>query len=351
MEINKYIISSDRSVLEAMEAININGKGLVFVCDDGNLLSGVITDGDIRRFILSGGALNMSSYDIANKNPKYILKGDNIDAEEYMREMKINCLPVLNKKGQIIAIRFLEGKEIFTDRKLDTPVVIMAGGKGTRLQPYTNILPKPLIPVGEKTITEIIMNKFRMFGCNNFSMIVNYKKNLIKAFFSEQEDYEVSFIEEKEFLGTGGGLKLLSGSIKETFFMTNCDVVINEDYGDILDFHKEKNAVITMVCAAQVYTLPYGTVKLDKSGNAAYLAEKPEFSYIVNTGMYVIEPEFLDMIPDNTFIHITDIIEKCIKDGKTVAVYPISTSSWLDMGQMNELNKMRKKFGYNSSEA
>ena len=344
MEINKYIISSDKSVLEAMDAINVNGRGLVFVCDGSNALVGVITDGDIRRFILSGGALNDNTYDLANKNPKFILKGDNIDAEEYMQKMKINCLPILNKKREIISIRFLEGEEIFTEKKLNVPVVIMAGGKGTRLQPYTNILPKPLIPIGEKTITEIIMDKFRLFGCNEFTMIVNYKKNLIRAFFSEQNNYKVSFVEERQFLGTGGGLKLLAGMMKNTFFMTNCDVVINEDYEDILDFHRKKNAVITMVCAAQVYTVPYGTVNLDKNGNAADMTEKPELSYIVNTGMYVIEPEFIDMIPDDTFIHITDIIEKCIKDGKTVAVYPISASSWLDMGQMNELDKMRKNF-------
>ena len=220
----------------------------------------------------------------------------------------------------------------------------MAGGKGTRLYPYTQILPKPLIPIGEKTITEHIMSRFKEYGCSHFDMIVNYKKHFIKSYFLDNENtVDVDFIEETEFLGTGGGLRLLEGKYQSTIFMTNCDILIEEDYAKILEYHKKNNNIITMVCAEKNMLIPYGTVEISETGQALALKEKPRLSFITNTGFYVIEPEFLNMIPENTFIHITDIIQNCIDTGKKVGVYKILEEKWLDMGQMEEMERMRQK--------
>lgn len=343
MDLKEYIIEPNTSILEAMNAINKNSKGIVYVCD-GKKLRGALSDGNIRRHILSGGSLDAKAVDAANLEPKYLLQSASENPEEYMRIACITSVPILNAKQEVLAIKFLDSQGVYDYKELDIPVVIMAGGKGTRLKPFTNVLPKPLIPIGEKTITERIMDGFASFGCRDFTMIVNYKRNLIKTYFADFPEYRVSFIDEENFLGTAGGLKLISNKISSTFFMVNCDILVDDDYYEILKHHRDSKAIATMVCALRNYSVPYGTVQLDDTGNVSYLEEKPRYSFLVNTGMYVIEPELLEYIPDNSFIHITEVLEKCIKGGETVSMYPVSENAWMDMGEMDELENMKKRF-------
>jgi len=343
MDINKFIITEDMSIIQAMKVINNNGHGTAFICDNGCLLA-VVTDGDIRRHILRNGDLKCSVGHIANYNPKYSFIGDSTNITKYMRENAISALPIINKDRKMLSIHFINANPVYKNTNLNIPVIIMAGGKGTRLYPYTQILPKPLIPIGEKTITELIMDHFEEFGCNQFNMIVNYKKNLIKAFFQDSERNRcMEFTDEIEFMGTGGGLKLLDGKYDTTFFMSNCDIIVQEDYGEILKYHREQNNIITIVCAMKNVTISYGTIKVSETGQALQLNEKPNFPLIANTGFYVIEPKFLERIPSDTFIHITDVIKKCIEGGDRVGVYPICESSWMDMGNMEELEKMKER--------
>ena len=303
-----------------------------------------MTDGDIRRHLLKGGALDQPAGKIANRNPKSLLYEDEIKAGELMRRFRIRSVPLLNNCGEIVKIVFLNELSEPIRKQIHIPVAIMAGGKGTRLYPYTQILPKPLIPIGEKTITEHIIDHFKAYGCTQFDMIVNYKKNFIKSYFMDHEDHiDLSFVEETEYLGTGGGLKLLEGRYTSTFFMSNCDILIEEDYSDILRQHKEHGNIATMVCAEKHVVIPYGTVDTSDFGRAVKLNEKPEMSFITNTGLYVLEPEFLERIPDKTFIHITDVLQRCIDEGAPVGVYQISEDKWFDMGQLDELERMRKR--------
>lgn len=344
MDIKEYIVSENSTIMQALDIINKNGRGIAYVCE-GTVLKATVTDGNVRRHILNNGNLNATVKEVANYSPKYIMRRDNIDHNDFMKDNHISSVPILNSKNEIITIKFLHARPIHTSSSLNVPVVIMAGGKGTRLNPLTQVLPKPLIPVNDKTITEIIMNKFLEFGCDDFNMIVNYKKELIKTFFLDVEkEYQVSFIDENDYMGTGGGLKLLSGMFNSSFFMTNCDILVDEDYGEILRQHESDNRIVTMVCAMKNITIPYGTVEIDDNGLVKSLTEKPNITYMVNTGFYVINPRFLEYIPRNTFVHITDVIEMCIKKGEKVGVYPISETSWWDMGQFNELEKMQNKF-------
>ncbi len=340
--VNDYLISPDTLLIDAMKKIDMNTKGIVYVCQDKRLI-GVITDGDIRRYILKNASIEGTAEDIMNSSPKFIYYGEDINANEYMKTHFITSLPILDKNKNIIEIKFLD-KTKSKKESLNIPVVIMAGGKGTRLYPYTQILPKPLIPINDKTITEIIMDHFEEYDCKSFIMIVNYKKEFIKAFFKENEQVrDVHFYDENTFMGTAGGLKLLKNEINETFFMSNCDVLIEEDYSEILKYHKTHKNIITMVCALKKEIFPYGTIETNEKGNVLKLKEKPSFEFLTNTGLYVIEPEFLDFIPDDTFIHITDVIQKCIDEGLNVGVYPIREESWMDMGQLEELEKMRER--------
>jgi NDP-sugar pyrophosphorylase family protein len=166
---------------------------------------------------------------------------------------------------------------------------------------------------------------------------------MIKAYFDELEkNYEINYVEEEQFLGTGGSLSLLREKINETFFVSNCDVLVEANYLDILKYHKDNNNLITMVTSLKNYTIPYGVVKLNDEGQVIGTLEKPEYDYLVNTGFYVLEPEALKDVPGNTFFHITDLINKYIEEGKIVGTYPITEKSWLDMGEFKEMDRMNK---------
>lgn len=347
MDIQKFIVEENTSVLDTMKKIDAGAIGNAFVCR-GAKLCGVVSDGDIRRYILAGGSLDRAVYEIAHKEPVYLREEQEDQAALVMRRHYITAVPIVNGRGEIVKIWTI--KEEFGEsapqekRSLRLPLVIMAGGKGTRLKPYTDILPKPLIPVGDKTITEHIMDRFAAYDCKRVIMIVNYKKDFIKAYYKDcEKPREIVFVEEETYLGTGGGLGLLQDRVEGTFFMSNCDILIDADYGDILDYHRQNGNMITMVCAKKRFEIPYGTVEIGRDKQVTKLKEKPGFDYNVNTGFYVIEPSFLQRIPGDTFLHITDVIEQCIADGERVGSYLIPDDAWMDMGQFGELEKMKEK--------
>ena len=218
------------------------------------------------------------------------------------------------------------------------------GGLGTRLYPYTKILPKPLIPVGEQPIAELIFSRFRDFGCRHMTMIVNYKRGMIKSYFADLEkDYTVDFIDEDVFMGTGGGLCLLKGRMDSPFFFTNCDTLLDLDYGDLYQYHKAHGNLVTMVCAFKHYVVPYGVVELGEDGGIAAMREKPELNFLTNTGVYVVEPRVVEEMKMGEVIGFPDVIDRYRAAGEKVGIYPINESSWMDMGQMEELEKMRRK--------
>ena len=256
----------------------------------------------------------------------------------------IGDIGVYSFNGNKIITTGAGGLAIDTHKKACAPVVIMAGGLGTRLYPYTKILPKPLIPIGEMPIVEHIIHRFADVGCSAFTMIVNYKKSMIKSYFNDlQKDYTVDYVDEDTPLGTGGGLSLLKGKVTQTFFLTNCDILIDADFGDIYQYHKEKGNVITMVCAVKHFTIPYGVVELGGDGDISGITEKPEMNFLTNTGVYVVEPSVIDGLAYNEPIPFTDIIADVRAAGGRVGVYPVSENSWMDMGQLEELDNMRRR--------
>lgn len=344
MQIEDFIVSPKLSIVEVMKCIDRNAQGIVYVCDDDRRLLGVITDGDVRRAIIHTGKLDAQAQEVMKTDPITLMEKERNLALVVMNEHLIRSVPILDGEGRLAEIRFLDEKVFTAGEKVEAPVVIMAGGKGVRLQPYTNILPKPLIPIGDKTITEHIMDRFIKSGCHHFDMVVNYKKHFIKAYFRDLESKpEVSFIEEEEFLGTAGGLRLLIGRYNEAFFMTNCDILIEEEYAKIMDYHKRNGNLATIVCAVKNTTLPYGVVETGADGRVSAIREKPDISSIVNTGFYVLEPEFLEKIPAQQVSQITDVFQMCIDEGLRIGMYPVSEDRWMDMGQMDELEKMRTK--------
>lgn len=345
MKLEDYIISEDGTIREAMEKINRNARGILFLCRDG-ILKAALSDGDIRRSIVRSSDLEIPVRAAANYQPKYLKHSRIFEAEEYMRRHVITAVPIVDDAMVLTDIRFLLKKPDAPKAMLKNQVVIMAGGKGARLKPYTDILPKPLIPIGEKTIAEHILEHFERYGCSDFHMIVNYKKNLIKSYFADcEKQWGITFTEEDKFCGTGGGLSLLKGAVIDTFFMTNCDILIEADYEELLNSHREQGNIITLVCAKKTVTMPYGTIETAADGSVCALREKPSFTFQTNTGLYVIEPAFLDKIPDDTFIDITDVIQRCIDEGERVGIYGVEEEKWMDMGQIEEMETMKERLG------
>ena len=341
-----YIGREIITITDAMKKIDENALGILFVVDSDNKLMGALSDGDIRRWLIKTGDLKASIVQAMNNSPKYVFEKNKTISTKVLNENYISAIPVVDEQMHIIDIVDNKSNVMKVDKSAKRlqgiPVVMMAGGKGKRLYPYTKILPKPLIPVGEKPIAELIIDSFCDYGCVDYYLIVNHKKNMIKAYFGELEkDYRVHFIDEDVPLGTGGGVSLLKGTVKDTFILTNCDNIVEEDYSKIYSYHKEHNNLITMICALKNFSIPYGVINLANEGTIKSMEEKPTFSFFANTGCYIVEPEVIDDIPDNFFVDFPDIIEKYRLEGKKVGVYPISENAWLDMGEMDALENMR----------
>ena len=341
MDNMNLIIDLQTSVCDAMRIIDRSDLKILFIAD-GKHLVGSLTDGDIRRFLFNGGTLNDKAEKAANHKPR-TARSQKQASELYNRQYFI-AIPVLDGCGNIIDIYVGEEVPQKEPKQLHVPVVINAGGKGTRLDPFTRVLPKPLIPVGELPIIEQIMQQFQKLGCDDFSVIVNYKKELIKTYFRENESqYKVTWYDETVPLGTGGGLSLLKGKLDSTFFFTSCDTLLLSDYDSMLRFHRENGNAVTMICAWKNVTIPYGIVEMGKNGAIEQMREKPELSFLTNTSIYLVEPEVVEEIPDNTPITFPEVIQAQLNRGKKAAAFPVSESEWLDMGQLSELEKMRER--------
>lgn len=341
-------IESDCNIISALKQMDRIDRKLLLVFNKDHFVN-ILSVGDIQRAILKNIPLDSPIKDILRKQTRVATKNDSLDdIKKTMREFRIECMPVVDEQDELIEVYFWE--DVFDNEakqeveKLNLPVVIMAGGKGTRMKPLTNVIPKPLIPIGEKTIIEEIMDRFVNYKCNDFYISVNYKAETIKHYFSQlnSKNYNIDYFQEDKPLGTAGSLFLIKDKIKTTFFVSNCDIIINEDYAEIFNYHRKNKNELTIVSALKHYPIPYGTIKTEQGGVLTELTEKPELTFQINTGMYILEPHLLDEIPDNKFFHITTLIEKIKNRGGKVGVFPVSEGSWKDIGEWNEYVKIIK---------
>lgn len=342
-----YLIKPDVNVRSAIQAIDEGKKKVIFIANDSKRLLGIFTDGDMRRYILKNG--DLSAPISAAMNPTPITYHSIEEAMEAKKREKMVVYPIVNEEGILINALFWNepDKNCISSTELAyTPLVIMAGGKGTRIYPYTKILPKPLIPIGDYTISERIINNFRQYGLKKVCFVLNHKASMIKSYYNDLDrDYDVDYVVENKFLGTGGGLSLLKGKIDSTFFVSNCDILINADLECIYRTHKMQKNKITFVCAMKNVIIPYGVIDLDESGRIKRMIEKPSFSFLTNTGLYVLEPEVIERMKEDEFIHLPQLAQQYIDNGENVGVFPISEKSWLDMGELSEMESMMKELG------
>lgn len=333
----KRVISPEASLLEAFKRMDILDKKLLIV-EDSNQFIGLLSAGDIQRAIINNIPLNSKVKEVLRKEIRIASPHDEFEKiKQMMLDFRMELCPVVDNNRNIVKVYFWE--DVFSEKQkvpvnqFNLPVIIMAGGVGSRLKPLTNVLPKPLIPIGEKTMLEEIFDRFARHGCNKFYISVNYKAELIEYYIQQQKlPFEIDFFKEDKPMGTAGSLSLLKGKVKETFFVSNCDIIIEEDYSQILDYHKKNKNEITLVTALKSIPIAYGTIETAENGRLIKLVEKPELTFKINSGMYILEPHLIDEIPNEENFHITNLIEKVLARKGAVGVYPVSEKSWSDVG-------------------
>ena len=343
-ELQKFIGNESLTISEVMRKIDKNGARILFLVNNAGTVVGSLTDGDIRRFLLAGGTLSDAASAAANQCPRVARTEE--EARQLYHEKYFNLIPVVDTRGKIVQIYNGNGVagNIRPRKPLQVPVVINAGGKGTRLDPFTRVIPKPLIPVGNLPVIELIMQEYQRYSCNDFHIIVNYKRDLLKAYFAGIErNYKITWYDEVKPLGTGGGLSLLRGKLDTTFFFANCDVLLTAEYEPMLQSHRDSGNHITMVCAHKNMDIPYGVVEIGADGSILQMKEKPRMTFHVNTGIYIVEPDIINDISDNESIGFPDMIERARQNGRKVGAFAINEGDWMDMGQFTELEKMRVK--------
>jgi dTDP-glucose pyrophosphorylase len=330
---------------------NFNKKKINFsICLDSKKRPlGTFTLGDFRRTIIHKISLDEKVIKVINK--KYIfLKDKNYKKLNHLfKTFFVEYIPIIknNKVVEVVNRKEFYGKVLNkkNEKDIDNPVIIMAGGKGKRLDPFTRILPKALIPINSQPIIKKIMDEFYSQGIKNFNITLNYKANIIKGYFyGNNLNYKVDYLIEKKIMGTAGSLRYYQGKFAKPFFVTNCDVIIKEKYKDILSFHKNNESDITIVAAAKDFSIPYGVCKVGKLARLEEITEKPKMNLLVNTGFYILSPSVLNLIPKNKYFDMDKLIKIVIKKKGIVKVFPITQNNWSDVGQWNEYSKTIKEF-------
>jgi dTDP-glucose pyrophosphorylase/predicted transcriptional regulator len=350
-KLKSLLISPKTTIKEAMQKLNETSERILFVVDREEKLLGTVTDGDIRTGLING--LEFTDHIRKVMYKRFIsVKYDSPDIQRNVKRLmidyKIEQIPVLNEHGVITDVYLwtdLLGERRYIEaEKLENIVVIMAGGKGARLDPFTRILPKPLIPIGNKPVIELIMESFHRHGFYRFTYSLNYKKEYIKLFLKENKSpYSINWIEEDDYSGTAGSLSLLKNKVKDTFFVTNCDSLLSVDYLDVLKWHKVNGAAMTIIGCHNEVKIPFGVLQF-KNGILEKILEKPVHDIIINTGVYVIEPMIISYISRKKQMDMNELIEILVTKEK-VAVYPIY-SGWIDIGQWEEYKKGVEQFSF-----
>lgn len=349
--IKKYSIHYRASIDEALKLMDKN-KCKLLIVEKENKFHNLLSIGDIQRGLLRKIELDKSIDKILRKRTqiKISTSEDSSDrVKELMMRYRMEFIPVINPDDSIKEVLFwndiFDSKKRVNQRLKNVPVVIMAGGKGTRLKPLTNIIPKPLLPIGDKPILSEIIESFMNFGTHEFIISINHMGEIIKSYYNSNplKGAELKFIQEKKPQGTAGSLYLLKNNIQNTFIVSNCDILIDQDFGEVYDFHKKSGNLITIVAALKNYSIPYGTLNIATGGRITSLSEKPKLNFVINTGVYVLEPSVLEFIPNNKFYHITHLIEDLMSKNKPVGIFPVSDGSWTDIGEFNSYFNLIKR--------
>ena len=334
----EILISPNKTIYNALELLQKTSSKCLVVVNDRQQLLGTLNDGDIRRSILKKKSLKSKIKKIYKKRCIFISE-DEMRKNTYSRIFKkyhLDVIPVVGKNKKLLTIIRNNQTPLIkkkVSKKLE--IIIMAGGLGERLKPFTNIIPKPLLPYNGKTIIENVINYFKQQGYVRFIISLNYKDILIKSFFKElNANFKISFLNERKPLGTAGVLSKLSNKNKR-YLITNCDTLIDFDIDDLVLFHEKNKFQLTLVVSTKINKIPYGVCQISSNKLTKFI-EKPEEHYLANTGIYVAESNVFKNLKKNKKSSMVDLINACLKKKIKIGVYPISDLAWKDFGQSPE---------------
>jgi len=350
---NYFTVKPSDTIKSVINEINSKKINFCACVNDKEQLLGVFTHGDFRRAIIHKVNLNDKIKNFINK--KYLFLNSTRNKKKidnFFKVFNVENVPVIDKNKKLIKV--VNKNEFYNNillkkNSIKNLVIIMSGGKGKRLDPFTRILPKPLIPLGHEPIIKKIINSFVSQGASTFHLTLKEKARIIKSYLlNNSQNYNLNFIIEKKAMGTAGSLRNLKNKTNMPLIITNCDILINEDYREILLFHDKYKADITIVAATKDFVIPYGVCEIKTKGILKKIVEKPQINLLVNTGFYILNPKILRLIPKNKSFDMDQLINLVNKKRGKIIVYPITEKNWIDVGQWTEYKKSIKKFNLNN---
>ena len=343
-KIDSILLPPNATIKDAMQIIDNGAMRIALVANPERRLIGTVTDGDIRRAILKGLTLEESVMKILFRKPTVCRPEDSREKILQLSVQKsIYQIPVVDSKGRIVGIHIVD--ELLKKKSYSNKVVLMAGGLGTRLRPLTNAIPKPLLKVGDKPILQTIIENFAAQGFGEFILSVNYKAEMFEEYFGNGENFgvRIRYVHEEQRLGTAGALSLMRGMLDAPFFVMNGDVLTNIDFTRMLDFHHSRSSAATMAVREYDYQIPFGVVRTD-TDRILSIEEKPIYSYFVNAGIYLLNPETIDLIPHDSYFDMPDLFSRMIAKKESVHAYKVE-DYWLDIGRIEQFQQAQKEYG------
>lgn len=349
-QVETFCIPKAFTVRQAIAKMNENRLGIILVVDDGRRLVGTVTDGDVRRAVLAKFPLENAVIALLEQKagtmyarPLTALEGREKGAYlKLLKEHKLSHLPIVNEARQVVAL--VTSDEFINDSLAGLDAVVMAGGRGTRLYPLTEELPKPMLPVGEKPLLEIILGQLRGVGIQKVNVTTHHKPERIRDYFGDGTHFgmDIRYVAEDRPLGTAGSLGLLDGKPTGTILVINGDILTQVDLKAMLMFHQEHAADLSIAVRSFDLDVPYGVIECEGT-RVSRVREKPKLHFLVNAGIYLLEPQALELIPAGQPYHMTDLAERLIAEKMNVISFPVH-EYWLDIGAHAEYERAQKEF-------
>lgn len=337
MNIESLKLSVNSSIEKALEIIGKERVRLGVVVGKKGEFLGIISDSNIRKALINGKTLKSNIKEIYTKNP--ITIAENTSKQKLLElsaKTDIYDFPVLNKKGEVVSIRSISS--LLSTKKLPFYVILMAGGLGSRLKELTKETPKPMLKVGKKPILENIIQRLHTQGFEKFIFCVNYKRQIIEDYFKKGEEFDIkiSYIKERKKLGTAGALSLIRQKMEQSFVVMNADILTELDFNELLKAHQKSGALMSVCVREFHHQVPYGVIK-QKNGFITHIEEKPTQSFLVSAGIYVCEPQILELLEKNAYLDMPELIQKVMQKGRANTF--LIEGYWIDIGRLEEFKR------------
>jgi dTDP-glucose pyrophosphorylase len=338
------LMTPSLTIRDAIARIDAGNAGIVLVTDEGERLLGTVTDGDVRRGLLRGLSLTDPVSAVMNKSPTTAgCREDRAAILALMKRKLFHQIPLVDERGRVVGLETLD--ELLQPGRRETPVVLLAGGLGMRLRPLTEEVPKPMLRIGDKPILESILDNFIEYGFCKFHVAVNYKADVIERHFGDGSKWgvEITYLRETEKLGTVGPLSLLPELPTEPLVVMNADILTRVNFTQLIDYHRDNEAVATVCVREHRHTVPYGVVSMSDDSQLIGIEEKPVHRSMVSAGIYIVEPEALSQLPKGRHCDMPAFLQGLMASGQRVIGFPIH-EFWLDIGRLEDLERAVEYF-------